>query len=97
MYGHQKWPPKRHVFKTNQALHAQDMMTTLGSVVNMIGGPVRSRSEHEFIKFDNERDIYMSSKNYVANGYGHNLVLQSWKGCASLPIGGLLLVAKSNG
>ena len=85
------------MFKTNQVLHAQDMVTTLGSVVNMIGGPLRSRSEHEFIDFDNEWEIYTSSKNNKANGYRHDLDLQSWKRCASLPIGGMLPVAKSNG
>jgi len=54
-------------------LHAQNMLTILGSIVNMIGVTYMTLNEHENLHFDDEEDIYMSSKNYEANGYRHDL------------------------
>jgi hypothetical protein len=49
---------------------AQNMLTILGSTVNMIGGTISLRNEHANLHVDNESHIHMSFKNYEANGYG---------------------------
>ena len=49
---------------------AQNMLTILGSTVNMIGETIWLPNEHTNIHFDNESDIHMSFKSYEANGYG---------------------------
>jgi hypothetical protein len=56
-------------------LRAQNLLIFLGSVVNMIEGSCMTITDHESLHFDNELDIHMSSENYEANDYGHNLDL----------------------
>ena len=49
------------------------MLSILGSIVTIIGGIYDSSvNEDKNHHFDNEDDIHMSSKNYEANGYGHD-------------------------
>ena len=36
------------------ALRAQNMVSILGAIVNIIEGPIRPFNEHENVQFDNE-------------------------------------------
>ena len=40
------------------------------------GGPKWPLNEHENLHFDNEQDMYISSKNFKESGYDLGLVLQ---------------------
>jgi hypothetical protein len=51
---------------------AQNMLVILSSIVNMVGGFVWPLNGHGNLYFDNEWDIHMSFKFYVASGYGHD-------------------------
>jgi hypothetical protein len=58
------------------------MISTLGSIVNIIGGgggrkggPIWPLNGHERLDFDNEIDIHMSSKNHKECAYNLNLDL----------------------
>ena len=57
------------------------MLTILSSIVNIIVGGGGDKeliwllNEHMNLHFDNVWNIHMSSKNYQANGYMHNLDL----------------------
>ena len=55
-------------------LCAQNMLTILSSVVNNTrGGHIEPLHEHENLCFDYGQDIHISSKNYEANGSGHDV------------------------
>ena len=57
-------------------LRAQNLITILGSIVNIIGGePIWPFNEHENLHFDDEWDIHMSSEKYEESGYSLNLDL----------------------
>jgi hypothetical protein len=43
------------------------------SRLNNMGGTMWPLNEHKNIQFDNEYDTHMSSENYEANVYKHNL------------------------
>ena len=61
-------------------LHAQNLRIFLGLIVNIIlGGGLYNHvmSMKFFIHFDNEYNIYMSSKNYEESGYGLDLDMQT--------------------
>ena len=52
------------------------VQTILSSIVNMTGHLTnRDFNRHENLQFDNEADSRMSSENYQANGYGHDMDL----------------------
>ena len=51
------------------------MLTLLGSIVNMIGGPIQLLNEYENLHFSGEWDIHTSFEAYEANGYGRGLNL----------------------
>ena len=51
-------------------LHAQNMVTVLGSIVSIIGGAYVIINEHESHNFETEvENIYMKSENYEEWGY----------------------------
>ena len=55
-------------------LPAQNMITVLGSIVNIIAGElIWPFNEHENLHFDNEWNIHMSSEKYEERGYSLNL------------------------
>ena len=62
-------------------LRAQNLLTILGSVVNISeggggrGGPIWPLNGHNNLHFDNEPVIHMNSINDEENGDGHNLDL----------------------
>jgi hypothetical protein len=57
--GHQKEVRSREI-----GLHAQTMLTILGSIVNINWDrSIWSLNEHKNLHFDNEKDIHMSSEN----------------------------------
>ena len=45
------------------------MLTIVGSIVGMIGGPIWLLNEHQKFYSINEQDNEMSSKNYDTNGF----------------------------
>ena len=51
------------------------MLTTVNSIVNIIGGrgPIRPLSKYDNLHFENEDDLHLSSKKFEANDYGHDL------------------------
>jgi hypothetical protein len=56
------------------------MITILVSIINIIGGegqawPRRPFKKHKNLHFDNEQDVYRSSKTSDDSGYGLNLDL----------------------
>jgi hypothetical protein len=56
-------------------LCAQNLLSFLGSIVNIIGGDLYDHIMSENLCFDNDYDIRMSSKNHEANGFEHILKL----------------------
>ena len=52
-------------------LRAQNMLTNLGSIFSMIGGPIWPFNAHNNLYFDNEYDINMSSKKYEEKWLRH--------------------------
>jgi hypothetical protein len=54
-------------------LHAQNALTILDSTVTMIRETYMTICEHKNRHFHNEEEIHMSSKNYEADGFGHDL------------------------
>ena len=54
-------------------LHGQNMLTILGSSVNLIGELYDHLMSMRIFLFDNERDIHTSSKTYEVNGCRHDL------------------------
>ena len=55
--------------------HAPNMLTTVDSIVNITRGPICPSNGHENLHFDNQEDIYMSSKNYEESSYNLDLHL----------------------
>ena len=53
----------------------KNMLTIPGSIVYIIGGPIRPLNERMNLHFDREYDIYLSFENCERHGYGHDLGL----------------------
>ena len=56
-------------------LDAQNLITILGSQINIIGGPVWAFDEDGNFQFDSEQGIHMSPENYKDSSYSPNLDL----------------------
>ena len=70
--------PKKDKCLEAIGLHAQNLLTILGSTLNVIGGGgggIWSFDEFQKLHFDNEQNIHISSQNCEANGCRHNLEL----------------------
>ena len=50
-------------------------MLTIGSIVNIVGGPIWPLREHKNLHLDNKTNIHKSFEDYEANGYKHDLDL----------------------
>ena len=61
---------QKNVCLKESELHAQNLITILGSIVNIMGRRIWpfNEDENENLHFDDEQDIYMSSKSYEESG-----------------------------
>ena len=73
--GSQTWHREGIVYFKVIGLHAQYILTILGSIVNMIGGLIWPLDEQENLHFDDEQITPVSFKNHEANGHKHGLDL----------------------
>ena len=53
-------------------LSAQNVITILGSLVNILEGTICSLNKHGNLHSDNKQYIHTSSKNYEESGYSLN-------------------------